>query len=246
MVGLLLLAFTCEYIDSTLGMGYGTILSPVLIIAGMAPLVVVPSILISQAVGGLTASVFHHRFENMEMTRDSKDTRVAMVIILTGLVATVVGVVVAIQLPAVVLKTYIGLLVLAMGVIILAGKRFSFSWNKIVTISVLSAFNKALSGGGFGPVVTSGQIISGQETRNSIGITTVAEAPICISSFILYLVLNGGIDPLLPVLLTIGAVAGAPLGARDTKMRDPKLTLKLVGVATLALGAYTLVKTYLP
>ncbi|MCK4232918.1 hypothetical protein KAX75_00695, partial [candidate division WOR-3 bacterium] len=54
------LAFCCEYIDSSLGMGYGTILSPVLIIMGFDPLIVVPSILLSQAVGGFTASIFHH------------------------------------------------------------------------------------------------------------------------------------------------------------------------------------------
>ena len=38
-------AFVCEMIDSSLGMLYGTILSPVLTIVGFDPLVVVPSIL---------------------------------------------------------------------------------------------------------------------------------------------------------------------------------------------------------
>ena len=66
-VGLFLLlfgmAFICEFIDSSLGMGYGTILSPVLIIMGFDPLVAIPALLLSQAVGGFTAAIFHHQFE---------------------------------------------------------------------------------------------------------------------------------------------------------------------------------------
>ncbi|MCD6337220.1 MAG: hypothetical protein J7M01_03180, partial [Candidatus Marinimicrobia bacterium] len=57
-------AFICEIIDSSLGMLYGTILSPSLIIAGFDPLIVVPSILLSQAVGSFIASIMHHRLDN--------------------------------------------------------------------------------------------------------------------------------------------------------------------------------------
>jgi hypothetical protein len=57
----------CECIDASMGMLYGTILSPVLIIAGFEPALVVPSILLSQALGGLTASIFHHKFGNVNL-----------------------------------------------------------------------------------------------------------------------------------------------------------------------------------
>ena len=53
---ILFVAFMCEFLDSSLGMGYGTILSPFLIIAGFDPLLVVPSTLISQALAGLSAA----------------------------------------------------------------------------------------------------------------------------------------------------------------------------------------------
>lgn len=45
------LAIIMEFIDSSMGMMYGTILSPLLIGMGFRPEVIVPSILISQAVG---------------------------------------------------------------------------------------------------------------------------------------------------------------------------------------------------
>jgi len=46
-----------------------------------------------------------------------------------------------------------------MGTIRLLRTRFNFSWKKIFGIEILSAFNKGISGGGFGPVVTSGQLM---------------------------------------------------------------------------------------
>lgn len=35
-------AFICEYVDSTLGMGYGTTLTPSLLLVGFSPMQIVP------------------------------------------------------------------------------------------------------------------------------------------------------------------------------------------------------------
>ena len=242
---LLLLAFGCEYIDSSLGMGYGTILAPLLIIMGMDPLQVVPSILLSQAIAGFTAAMFHHRLKNIDIKSDGRDRRIALLIIGVGLVAVFVGVTVALNIPTWALRTYIGVLVMTMGVMILTCRTFAFSWRRLVGIGALSAFNKSMSGGGFGPVVTCGQIISGVDVRRSIGITTLAEGPICITSFVLYLAWGGGIDPWLPVVLTLGAVAATPLGPLGTRSMDPRLALRFVGLLTIALGAFVLVRILL-
>ncbi|MCK4893430.1 MAG: sulfite exporter TauE/SafE family protein, partial [Calditrichia bacterium] len=156
------LAFLCEFIDSSLGMGYGTILSPTLIIMGFDPLVAIPAVLLSQAFGGFTASVFHHQFRNASFHPSSKDFKIVFVITSFGILATIIAAIISINLPKIVLKTYIGLLVLALGIIVLLKFKFNFSWKRIVSVGILSAFNKGLSGGGFGPVVTSGQILSGR------------------------------------------------------------------------------------
>jgi hypothetical protein len=181
-------AFACEFIDSAMGMGYGTILAPLLIAIGFPPHAAVPAVLISQAFGGLTASIFHHQFENVSFTKDSRDLKVVFVISGLGVIATVIGAFVSVNLPAIALKVYIGVLVTAMGVLVLRSIPTSFSWKKIIGLGILSAFNKGLSGGGFGPVVTGGQIIAGEKRRVAVGITTLAEAPICICAFLAYLV----------------------------------------------------------
>jgi len=272
-VGLFLLffgmAFVCEFIDSSLGMGYGTILAPVLLIMGIPPLTAVPALLLSQAFGGLTASVFHQRFENVSFKKGSKDLSIVAIISGFGILATIFAALLALSVPKVVLKTYIGVLVLAMGFVLLSNWKFEFSWKKMIGVGVLSAFNKGLSGGGFGPVVTAGQIISGQEQKGAIGATTLAEAPICLVGFITYAVGKGmaaATEPLLemPVskflslmfgpkvfqwelvlALLLGSVCVAPFGAFATKLMRTHRLNQILGMVVVALGVWTLIKTYL-
>jgi len=265
---LFVLAFVCEFIDSSLGMGYGTILAPVLLIMGFDPLVAVPAILLSQAVGGFVASVFHHQFENASFTAGSKDLKIVLVITSLGIVATIFAACIALHIPAVVMKTYIGVLVLVMGVIILLNRSFTFSWKKMIVIGVVSSFNKALSGGGFGPVVTAGQIIAGREHKGAIAATTLAEAPICTVAFFTYLVgrvvieLNGSVFQMpvrqfmaimfsskmfqweLVSALLLGALFVAPFGAFTTKVIKTERLSTILGLLVTALGAWTLWKTF--
>jgi len=69
---------------------------------------------------------------------------------------SIIAVFIAINIP----KTYIRILVVFMGAVLLLNKTFTFSWQKMMAVGIFSAFNKALSGVGFGPVVTGCQIIS--------------------------------------------------------------------------------------
>ncbi len=205
---LVTIALICEFIDASMGMLYGTILSPVLIIAGLDPLIVVPSILLSQAAGGLIASTLHHRLKNAEFKIKAKhpktivrkvrelgwlgtlrkglseDLRVVFCIVGLGIIVTVLSALVAINIPKVALKTYIGVLVLVMGIILISRIRFKYTWKKMVGVGILSAFNKGLSGGGFGPVTTAGPLIVGRGGRRSIGVTTLAKATICLAGFL--------------------------------------------------------------
>ena len=84
----------------------------------------------------------------------------------------------------------------------------------------VSAFNKALSGGGYGPLVAGGQMAIGIKSKNAVGITDLAEAPICLSGFLVWCWLQG-FPPLdLAFAMCIGAGlapafrAGRPLLAK--------------------------------
>ena len=62
-----LAALGCEYLDSSLGMGYGTTLTPLLMLAGYAPLEIVPAVLLSELLTGLAAGAMHHRDGNIDL-----------------------------------------------------------------------------------------------------------------------------------------------------------------------------------
>ena len=78
----------------------------------------------------------------------TRDLKVVFVVSSLGILATIIAALTAVSIPKPVLKTYIGILVLAMGTILLLKTRFNFSWRKILGIGILSAFNKGISGGG--------------------------------------------------------------------------------------------------
>lgn len=255
-----------ELLDSSLGMLYGTILSPVLIIAGYDPLVVVPSILLTQAIAGLVAAVGHHRLRNASFSINSgplnswenygiilnlkkmitRDSKVVIVVSSLGVMASIIAAFIATSIPKDALSTYIGLLVLAMGTILVLPSAFRFSWKKILGIGALSAFNKGLSGGGFGPVVTAGQMISGRSSKSAIGATTLSEAPICIAGFLIYILRNGMSTWDLVIYLGIGAIIGALIGPHITaKIKSERKMRVGLGVMVISLGIWTLAKTWL-
>ena len=246
------LAFFCEYVDSSLGMGYGTTLTPVLLLVGYPPLLIVPTVLFSEFLSGLTAGAFHHRLGNISLRRGSRDVGVVLVLAATGVIGASAAVFVAINIPKTILKGYIGAMVLAMGVLVFIFRRhrIRFSWGRIISLGAISAFNKGISGGGYGPLVVSGQLLSGHGTRNAIGATSLAEGLICAVGFSLYLGLNSGPGWFpanwrfyLPIVC--GALLAAPIAAWSTRMIAKRIDLRLVIAAlTCVLGAWTLIKTF--
>jgi hypothetical protein len=74
---ILLLAFVIELINASLGMGWGTIFTPILILLGFPAIVAVPAVLLSQGLGSIAASVFHAKFENASFEPGSIELKMA-------------------------------------------------------------------------------------------------------------------------------------------------------------------------
>ena len=240
------LAFACEYCDSSLGMGYGTTLTPLLLLFGYEPLQIVPAVLMSEFVTGITAAFFHHSLANVNFRRASKDTRVAMVLAACSVVGTVVAVRLAVKLPAATMKIWIGFVIVSMGAIILAtlNRTPRFTWSKIAALGTVASFNKGMSGGGYGPLVMGGQILSGIGVKNAVGITSLAEGLTCLVGVLLFFVFRAEVDWTLAPWLMAGAVLSVPLGAHTVK-RIPEKTIKLaIALLILILGALTLYKAF--
>ena len=262
-IGILMLAFLAEYTSATLGMGYGIILTPSLLLIGFEPLEIVPAVLISQSIAGILAALMHHRAGNVlfdfrndrehEIVRRlgrlgyiprSIDSKVGIVLGLCGMAGVVVAVFVAVNIPIFYLKLYIGILIMVMGIVILAKHKAqsAFSWKKIIGVGVLAAFNKGISGGGYGPLVTTGQILSGVKVKSSIAITSFAEVLTCFVGAVAYLFIGTGVDWGLTPFILVGSLVSVPFSVYTVKKMQARSFTLMIGIVTTALGLMTLLK----
>lgn len=256
------IAFFCELVDSTLGMGYGTTLTPVLLFMGYEPIQVVPAILLSELITGASSALAHHKTGNVffDFRNDtehhivrkmgklgylpkSNDSKIAYILGLCSLIGAVGAAVFAVNFKAV-LTPIIGIIVLSMGVIILIKhkSRSKFSWYKVTGLGITAAFNKGLSGGGYGPLVTSGQILSGVNGKSAIAITSLAESFTCLAGLLTYMVMGTGINWSIAPPLMLGAVSSVPLSAMLVKRIDTAKFTLIIGIATIILGFFTIYK----
>lgn len=241
-----IVAFISEYLDSGLGMGYGTALAPILIIMGYDPLKVVPAILISQLATDIAACITHHSFKNVDLAPGSKDFKVAALLGLISAVGVIVSVLIAVKIPKFFLSLYIGILVVSMGILVFvtANRPIKFSMRRLAGISLLASFNKGISGGGYGPLVMGGQMLSGINVKNAVGITAFAEAITCLIGFITYMISGKVFDWKLILLLMASATIAVPIAGLTVK-KAPSISLKrYVGILMIVLGAFTLLKIF--
>ncbi|MFC1737594.1 sulfite exporter TauE/SafE family protein [Planctomycetota bacterium] len=263
-------AFICEYADSTLGMGYGTTLTPELLLFGFSPMQIVPAVLLSELISGVLAGIFHHFEGDVNFKLKTTDVskikgmvnshgffhglqqtlsfhmKIALLLATCSIIGTLIAVFVAVSIPKFWLKLYISVLVLSMGllIIIFFNKNFKFSPKKIFFLGLVASFNKGMSGGGYGPVVTSGQILSGVKGKSAVGITSLAEGLTCLVGVIAYaLISKNAVDWSLEPYIVIGAVLSVPLSAKSVKLINTKKLELAIAILTIALGTLTIVKT---
>lgn len=259
-----LIAFAFQYMSVSMGLGYGTVLTPVLLIIGFAPLQVVPAVLLSQVAGGVIGGVAHHRAGNisLDFRRDdrlmkqrlrglgylpkSPDAKVVFILAVCGAIGALVGVFCAISIPKLALEIYIGVMVLTIGIMILVRRHQegAISWKKLIGIGLLGSFNKGISGGGYIALVTGAQIIGGREVKSSVGSTTVAVIFASIVSFLGYVLIKGDIYWALVAAASIGSVIAAPFAVRMVKRIGAKRLKLVIGIATSLLGALTIAKAF--
>ena len=89
-------------------------------------------------------------------------------------------------------------------------------------------------------------MLSGVDSKSAIGITSFAEGVTCFVGIVMYMFVQGkSFDMQLAPWLCIGAVLSVPLSAFTVrKVSSSKLKL-LIAMITIALGLFTLLKTFM-
>lgn len=229
-------------------MGFGTTLVPVLLLFGFDPLDLVPAVLASEFVTGFVSAILHHTFGNVSFHHGSADRKAAALLAICGVFGATAAVELATHVSRRWAATYIGVMVLGTGLVILATHRMHLrlSWKGIGAVGLVAAFNKGIGGGGYGPLLTGGQILSGVAPKAAIGVTSLAEGFVSLVGVLAYFFATGHIDWKLGLALMIGALASAPLSAWTVKrLRIPHLR-GLVGMAACLLGVLVLLRLVVP
>jgi uncharacterized protein len=273
-IAILFIAFICEYMDSTLGMGYGTTMTPVLMLFGFSPLSIVPVVLLSELITGTLSGMMHHKEGNVDFhfkvlnfqriknslklpeptnpdyhtygIQISQHLKVVILLLSATIIGSSSAVFTAKILPKQWSSLYISIMVISMGVLILVcfNRQFRYSWKKIAGLGLLASFNKGLTGGGYGPLVVSGQILSGVQGKNAIGITSLAEGITCVLGFSIYFfTAKSSIEWRLAPIIIAGAVLSVPFSVKSVKIINPKLLKVMIAILTIILGIVTLIKT---
>ncbi len=221
------LAIIFEFLDSAAGMGYGTAFTPILLLMGFEPLQIIPVIMIQQACAGLTGAYMHKEYGNVEWRFRPASESVRLILIIAGSgilavsfsISSIYGI---FKVGEIWIKLYVVLLLLVMGVTALFGSRKSYSYRpgRMCFFGALAAFNKGIGGGGYGPVVTIGGLLSGIPAKAMMAVTAFSEGIVCVVSILVWIFwLNRGLAIdfiLLPsmILGSILAVIAAPYMTR--------------------------------
>ena len=236
---LALIAWITEYLSVSLGMGYGTIMVPLLIFLGHDLLDSVAAILLTQFAGSLAAVAFHRWAGNASFSRGTLELRTGLIMGLAGALASLAAVRIALGVDERVLQVYVGIVVAATGVFTLLAKGKSLdggepSTRSLLVIASVASLNKGLTGTGYGPIVTGGQMALGIDPRKAVATTSFAEILVCGAAGFYY-ASSGVFDLTLVLPLLVGSLLAAPLAAATVRRGGSKLK-PVIGVTVLLLG----------
>ncbi len=236
-----------QFIDGTLGMGFGVTSATILLFLGISPVTASAATHAAKLPTTLVSGLSHWREGNV-------DVPVFLRVAVPGAIGGFLGAVVLTNISLDSAKAWMSGLLIFFGFVIFA--RFGLGLRLIPTpqgghkatwlspIGLVGGFVDATGGGGWGPVVTpSLMTVTRHEPRKVVGTTNAAEfvVAVSVSSGFLTGAAQHGI-PWIPVLgLVIGGVLVAPFAARLAGRMPHAPMGTLVGALVILVNAVTVV-----
>ncbi|MEB3755333.1 MAG: sulfite exporter TauE/SafE family protein [Desulfurococcales archaeon] len=246
---LAIIGFLVSYLANITGAGYGTLLSPILIILGFDIKAVVPSIVASQLMANILLSILHHRHGNTDLTGKGGDLRLVAPLAVASAVGALVSVSLLIRIPGRIAECYLGVMLVFLGVIVLETGRGSLSKvgggdfnGKLAILSLIASINKGVTGGGLSPVLSAGQVLMGIDPRKAVSLTPLAVLSseiVMVVSYVYTGLFAGSISILVP--LTVGSLLAVPLVPYRVKKSSNEFIRVLMASTLIVLGVVVLV-----
>jgi uncharacterized membrane protein YfcA len=241
------IGFVAQLIDGSLGMAYGVTSSSLLLTFGIAPAIASASIHLSEVVTTAVSGVAHIKFGNV-------DRQALFKLIIPGSIGAFIGALFLSNIPGDIVKPYISLFLLILGLYVLF--RFLFRFNpgseknsidlsrrQSISLGLIAGFADATGGGGWGPLTTPILLSKkGASARKVVGTVDTSEFAIAVSATLGFMISLGWgeVNWLWVIALMLGGIVAAPIAAWLVQKLPSYLLGVLVGGFIILTNARTL------
>jgi uncharacterized protein len=234
---LIVIGFAAQMVDGALGMAFGVIATSSLIATGIPPVIASATIHAAEVATTAISGASH-------IWNGNVDRRLFFKLVTTGMCGGVFGAYVLTGLPENVIKPIVTVYLGAMSVLILArmlGWKLDRWRPSIPIIGAGGGFLDAVGGGGWGPLVASTLMASGDNPRRTIGSVNLAEFFVTLSVSVAFLTqLDFTAYGELALGLVIGGVIAAPLAGYLLRILPTRVVLALAGIVVAGLSLMNL------
>lgn len=227
-----------QTVDGALGMAYGITSTSFLLVTGASPAVASASVHIAEVFTTGVSGISHIKLGNV-------NKNLFLRLLVPGMIGASVGAWTVATVDGSVIKPYISAYLCLMGLYIVSKIFRTIKVRKeepkhVAKLGLLGGFVDAVGGGGWGPVVTTTLVGTGQDPRTTIGSVNLAEFFLTFISATVFAVLVDEAPWPTVAGLVVGGLFAAPFAALLTKKLHTKTLLALVGTVIALISTYNL------
>ena len=235
--------FIAQMIDGALGMAYGVSLTSLLLGMGIPPAVASASVHTAEVFTTAVSGTSHLKLGNVDRTLLKK-------LLIPGIIGGASGAYILTQLPGSLVKPFVAVYLLAMGVRIVykSVKRNEpkTDYRRVVPLAAVGGFMDAVGGGGWGPIVTSTLVARGNHPRFTIGTVNLSEFFVTLVQAFTFAAFLGSLREHLMLIigLIIGGIMAAPLAAHMCRKIPARALTTAVGALIVLLSVRTIITVF--
>jgi uncharacterized membrane protein YfcA len=221
-------------------MAYGVTSTTVLLSLGIPPRLASASVHAAEVFTTAVSALSHFRLGNVSR-------RLFLSLLIPGVVGGVLGAYVLTEIDSSFIKPLVAAYLLAMGLLILY-KAFRKAAEPtevrrgLIPLGFIGGFMDAVGGGGWGPIVTSTLVASGNHPRFTVGSVNMTEFFVTFAQSVTFILTLGTLVDYAQTIigLLVGGVIAAPLAAYVCKIVPTRTLMVLVGVLITVLSIRTI------
>jgi len=234
--------FLAQFVDGSMGLGYGTISTTFLLAYGVSPAIVSSRVHSARVFSSGVSGYSHHRFGNI-------NKKLFRTIVIPGVIGAILGATLAyfgkeysnyVRIPLSFYTIYLGYYIIRKA---FARRKAGEKVRRAGWLASIGGFMDAFAGGGWGTLVTSTLISKRKNPRYVIGSVCLAEFFVVLASSITFFILLRSI-PLIDIAgLIAGGIIAAPIAARLAGKLPARTMFIAVGSLVILTSCTTLWKS---